>query len=260
MAPEQSNQEQPIQERSSQEQPVQGQPQTQSTQQTESTHPFGERFTVLHHPLIDHKLAVLRNQDTPSFIFRRTVNEITMLECYEATKHLNTHEVQVQTPIDTCTCRTIAKQEPVIVPILRAGLGMLDAMLEVIPSAPVAHLGMYRDEQTHKPIEYYAKMPGYINERQVLLVDPMLATGGSLCAALQALRGRGVKDIVAMVIVAAPEGVKAVLEADPDVRIFTCALDDHLNEDAYIVPGLGDAGDRIFQTTGTPVTSEGPKK
>lgn len=220
-------------------------------------HGFGDRFTVLDHPLIKHKLSVLRDEKTPSFIFRRTVSEITLLECYEATKHLATREVEVKTPLATCTCETIAKQEPVIVPILRAGLGMLDAVLEMIPSAPVAHLGMYRNEETHEPIEYYAKMPGYIHERQVLLIDPMLATGGSLIAALHALRQRGVKDIVAMVIVASPEGVKTVLDADPDVRLFACALDEALNDDAYIVPGLGDAGDRIFQTTDAPVTSEG---
>lgn len=220
-------------------------------------HGFGDRFTVLDHPLIKHKLSVLRDEKTPSFIFRRTVSEITLLECYEATKHLVTREVEVKTPLATCTCDTIAKQEPVIVPILRAGLGMLDAVLEMIPSAPVAHLGMYRNEETHEPIEYYAKMPGYIHERQVLLIDPMLATGGSLIAALHALRQRGVKDIVAMVIVASPEGVKTVLDADLDVRLFTCALDEALNDDAYIVPGLGDAGDRIFQTTDAPVTSEG---
>lgn len=222
-------------------------------------HAFGERLTVLDHPLISHKLSVLRDKNTPSSVFRRTVHEITLLECYEATKHLNTRTVEVQTPLATCVCRSIAKQEPVIVPILRAGLGMLDAMLEIIPSAPVAHLGMYRDEVTHRPIEYYAKMPSYVSDRQILLVDPMLATGGSLCAALQALRSRGAKDITAMVIVASPEGVASVLNEDPDVRLFTCALDDGLNENAYIVPGLGDAGDRIFQTEGTPVASEGPK-
>lgn len=221
-------------------------------------HEFGDRVVVLDHPLIDHKLSVLRNEITPSSVFRQTVHEITLLECYEATKHLISKEVEVKTPLATCVCKSIAKQEPVIVPILRAGLAMLDAMLEVIPSAPVAHLGMYRDETTHKPIEYYAKMPGYIAERQVLLVDPMLATGGSICAALHALRNRGVKDITIMVIVAAPEGIRTVLDADPDVRIYTCALDEGLNENAYIIPGLGDAGDRIFQTTGTPVTSEGP--
>ena len=201
-----------------------------------TSHEFGDRLVVLQdHPLIAHKLSVLRNENTPSSVFRQTVHEITLLECYEATKHL---------------------QEPVIVPILRAGLGMLDPLLEVIPSAPVAHLGMYRDEKTHKPIEYYAKMPGYIAERQVLLVDPMLATGGSLCAALAALRKRKVEDITIMVIVASPEGVRAVLDYDPDVTIYTCALDDGLNNDAYIIPGLGDAGDRIYQTFDTPVTSD----
>ena len=226
-----------------------------------AAHEFGDRLVVLDdHPLIAHKMTVLRNKETPSSVFRQTVHEITLLECYEATKHLTTSTVEVTTPLARCTCRSIAKQEPVIVPILRAGLGMLDAVLEVIPSSPVAHLGMYRDEVTHVPIEYYAKMPGYIHERQVLLVDPMLATGGSMCAALQALRGRDVRDIVVMVIVAAPEGVQAVLDADPAVRIFACALDEGLNDDAYIVPGLGDAGDRIFQTTGIPVTSEGPRR
>lgn len=222
-----------------------------------TSHEFGDRLVVLQdHPLIAHKLSVLRNENTPSSVFRQTVHEITLLECYEATKHLHTHDVTVKTPLTTCTCKTIAKQEPVIVPILRAGLGMLDPLLEVIPSAPVAHLGMYRDEKTHKPIEYYAKMPGYIAERQVLLVDPMLATGGSLCAALAALRKRKVEDITIMVIVASPEGVRAVLDYDPDVTIYTCALDDGLNNDAYIIPGLGDAGDRIYQTFDTPVTSD----
>lgn len=219
-------------------------------------HTFGDRLVVLDHPLIAHKLSVLRNEKTPSSVFRQTVHEITLLECYEATKHLVTMPIEVQTPLARCTCQSIAKQEPVIVPILRAGLAMLDAMLEVIPSSPVAHLGMYRDETTHHPIEYYAKVPSYINERQVLVVDPMLATGGSMCAALSALRSRGVRDIVAMVIVSAPEGIKAVFDADEDVRIITCALDEGLNDDAYILPGLGDAGDRIYQTVGTPVNRD----
>ena len=193
-----------------------------------------ERLTVVDHPLIKHKLSVIRNEDTPDYLFRQTVREITLLEGYAATQDLAT----------------------VVVPILRAGLGMLDGMLDLIPTAPVAHLGMYRDEITHEPHEYYAKMPDYIAERSVLLVDPMLATGGSLCAAIDALRKRGVKDISACVIVASPEGVQAVLEHDPSVRLFTCAIDEGLNEDAYIVPGLGDAGDRIFRTEGTPVQSE----
>lgn len=215
-----------------------------------------ERLTVVDHPLIKHKLSVIRNEDTPDYLFRQTVREITLLEGYAATQDLATRSVEVKTPIATCECESIRGIEPVVVPILRAGLGMLDGMLDLIPTAPVAHLGMYRDEVTHEPHEYYAKMPDYIAERSVLLVDPMLATGGSLCAAIDTLRKRGVKDISACVIVASPEGVQTVLEHDPSVRLFTCAIDEGLNEDAYIVPGLGDAGDRIFRTEGTPVQSE----
>lgn len=209
-----------------------------------------DRLTVIDHPLVRHKLSVIRDKNTSGILFRQGIKELTLFEAYEATKHIRTHSVAIETPMAQTTCESIAGQEPIIVPILRAGLGMLDAMLELIPTAPVAHLGMYRDEVTHKPIEYYAKMPAYIAERQVIVVDPMLATGGSMIAALQALRKRGVKDIVAMVIVAAPEGVKAVLDADPDVRLFACALDEGLNNDAYIIPGVGDAGDRIYQTEG----------
>ena len=215
-----------------------------------------ERVTVVDHPLIRHKLSVIRDKTTPDAIFRQSVRELTMLEAYEATKHLDTKPITVETPIATCECETITGLEPVVVPILRAGLGMLDGMLDLIPTAPVAHLGMYRNEETHEPVEYFAKMPSYIAERQVLLVDPMLATGGSLKAAIQSLRKRGVKDLIAMVLVASPEGIQAVLEADPDVRLFTCAIDEGMNEDAYIVPGLGDAGDRIFRTEDTPVESD----
>ena len=215
-----------------------------------------ERVTVVDHPLIKHKLSVIRDKSTPDVIFRQSVRELTMLEAYEATKHLATKPITVETPIATCECETITGLEPVVVPILRAGLGMLDGMLDLIPTAPVAHLGMYRNEVTHEPIEYYAKMPSYIAERQVLLVDPMLATGGSLKAAIAALRKRGVKDLIAMVLVASPEGVQAVLDADPDVRLFTCAIDEGMNDDAYIVPGLGDAGDRIFRPEDTPVESD----
>lgn len=215
-----------------------------------------ERVTVVDHPLIRHKLSVIRDKTTPDAIFRQSVRELTMLEAYEATKHLDTKPITVETPIASCECETITGLEPVVVPILRAGLGMLDGMLDLIPTAPVAHLGMYRNEETHEPVEYFAKMPPYIAERQVLLVDPMLATGGSLKAAIQSLRKRGVKDLIAMVLVASPEGVQAVLEADPDVRLFTCAIDKGMNEDAYIVPGLGDAGDRIFRTEDTPVESD----
>lgn len=215
---------------------------------------LSDRVTVVDHPLIKHKLAVLRDTDTPCVVFRQAVHEIALLEGFEATRRVPTYPVTVQTPLATAACETIAGAEPVIVPILRAGLGMLDALLELIPTASVAHLGMYRDEVTHEPIEYYAKMPGYIAERPVILIDPMLATGGSLIAAIAALRARGVRDLTAQVIVASPEGIEAVLAADPDVRLVTCAIDDGLNDDAYIVPGLGDAGDRIFHTFDTPVS------
>lgn len=218
-------------------------------------HSFGQRVTVIDHPLVQHKLSVLRDKNTSGITFRQTVHEITLLEGYEATRHLQTEPITVETPLAPCTCHSIARREPVIVPILRAGLAMVEGMLELIPTAPVAHLGMYRNEVTHEPIEYYAKMPPYIAERQVILVDPMLATGGSLSAALHALRRRNVQDIVVMVIVAAPEGIEAVLAADPDIHLFTCAIDKGLNKDAYILPGLGDAGDRIFQTEQTPVES-----
>lgn len=219
------------------------------------TNTYNGRVTVVDHPLVHHKLSVLRDKDTPCSVFRQTVNEIALLEGYEATKHLKTASRTVETPIATTAEPSIYGLEPVIVPILRAGLGLLNGMLELVPEALVAHLGMYRDETTHEPIEYYAKMPGDIDKRQVIVVDPMLATGGSLIAAIQALRARGVDDLVAMVMVAAPEGIEKVLAADADVRLFTCAIDDHLNEDAYIVPGLGDAGDRIFNSFDTPVQS-----
>lgn len=207
-----------------------------------------ERVTVIDHPLVRHKLAVIRDARTPNRLFRRTVSELALLEGIEATRHLRTCEVEVRTPLATCTCQTIQGCEPVIVPILRAGLGMEAGMLELIPEAHVAHLGMQRNEVTHEPEEYYTKMPADIAERQVIVVDPMLATGGSLCAAVSALRARGVRDLVACVIVASPEGIQAVLDADPDVRLFACAIDERLNGDAYIVPGLGDAGDRIYGT------------
>ena len=209
---------------------------------------FADRLVVIEHPLIAHKLSVLRDKNTPTNIFRDTARELTMLEVYEATRDIPTSSVLVETPLVTTTCETISGREPVIVPILRAGLAMQDAFTTLIPTAPIAHLGMYRDEETHEPIEYLAKMPPYIADRPVLLVDPMLATGGSLIAAIKTLRDRGVKHLTCVVMVAAPEGVQRVLEFDPDVRIFTATLDDCLNDDAFILPGLGDAGDRIFGT------------
>ena len=203
---------------------------------------------VLDHPLIQHKLAILRSKDTPVKEFRELVGEIAGLMCYEATRNLPTKEVQVETPITTATCRMLAGKKMAIVPILRAGLGMVDSMVSLIPSAKVGHIGLYRDPETHKPVEYYCKLPDDIGNRQVFVVDPMLATGGSAIAAIDFLKQHGCKQIIMMNIIGCPEGVKAVTAAHPDVDIYLAALDEKLNERAYIVPGLGDAGDRIFGT------------
>lgn len=203
---------------------------------------------VLDHPLIQHKLAILRSKDTPVKEFRELVGEIAGLMCYEATRNLPTKEVSVETPITTATCRMLAGKKMAIVPILRAGLGMVDSMVNLIPSAKIGHIGLYRDPETHKPVEYYCKLPDDIGNRQVFVVDPMLATGGSAIAAIDFLKQRGCKQIIMMNIIGCPEGVKAVTEAHPDVDIYLAALDEKLNERAYIVPGLGDAGDRIFGT------------
>ena len=204
--------------------------------------------TVLDHPLIQHKLAILRSKDTPVKEFRELVGEIAGLMCYEATRNLPTKEVSVETPITTATCRMLAGKKMAIVPILRAGLGMVDSMVNLIPSAKIGHIGLYRDPETHKPVEYYCKLPEDIANRQVFVVDPMLATGGSAVAAIDFLKERGCKNIIMMNIIGAPEGVEAVQKAHPDVDIYLAALDEKLNEHAYIVPGLGDAGDRIFGT------------
>ena len=204
--------------------------------------------TVLDHPLIQHKLAILRSKETPVKEFRELVGEIAGLMCYEATRNLPTKEVSVETPITTATCRMLAGKKMAIVPILRAGLGMVDSMVNLIPSAKIGHIGLYRDPETHKPVEYYCKLPDDIGNRQVFVVDPMLATGGSAIAAIDFLKQRGCKQIIMMNIIGCPEGVKAVTAAHPDVDIYLAALDEKLNERAYIVPGLGDAGDRIFGT------------
>ena len=203
---------------------------------------------VLDHPLIQHKLAILRSKDTPVKEFRELVGEIAGLMCYEATRNLPTKEVSVETPITTATCRMLAGKKMAIVPILRAGLGMVDSMVNLIPSAKIGHIGLYRDPETHKPVEYYCKLPDDIGNRQVFVVDPMLATGGSAIAAIDFLKQHGCKQIIMMNIIGCPEGVKAVTEAHPDVDIYLAALDEKLNDRAYIVPGLGDAGDRIFGT------------
>ena len=203
---------------------------------------------VLNHPLIQHKLAILRNKDTSVKEFRELVNEISGLMCYEATRNLPTVEVEVETPVATAKCRMLSGKKLAIVPILRAGLGMVDAMVDLIPSAKIGHIGLYRDPETHKPVEYYCKLPEDIESREVFVVDPMLATGGSAVAAIDFLKARGCRKITMMNIIGCPEGVKAVRDAHPDVEMFIAALDEKLNDHAYIIPGLGDAGDRIFGT------------
>lgn len=207
-----------------------------------------ERLCVLDHPLIEHKLTIMRDESTVPSQFRQMVHDVSMLEVYEATRDLKTEPVSVRTPLRPTMGKLVPNDALAVVPILRAGMGMLDGVLSVIPSAAVGVLGMERDHETHKPREYYAKMPNGIENRTVLLIDPMLATGGSALAAIHYLREHGVKEIRLLVLVAAPEGVRAVLEDDPDVRIWTCALDGGLDDQAYILPGLGDAGDRIFGT------------
>ncbi len=206
------------------------------------------KVCVLDHPLIQHKLAILRSKETSVKEFRELVGEIAGLMCYEATRNLPVKEVKVETPITTATCHMLAGKKMAIVPILRAGLGMVDSMVSLIPSAKIGHIGLYRDPKTHKPVEYYCKLPDDIGNRQVFVVDPMLATGGSAIAAIDFLKQHGCKNIIMMNIIGAPEGVEAVTKAHPDVDVYLAALDERLNENAYIVPGLGDAGDRIFGT------------
>ena len=203
---------------------------------------------VLDHPLLQHNLSILRSKDTGVKEFRELVGEISALMCYEATRNLPTEEVQVETPITTATCRVLAGKKLAIVPILRAGLGMVDTMIDLIPSAKVGHIGLFRDPETHEPVKYYCKMPPDISERQVFIVDPMLATGGSASAAISFIKEYGCKSITLMDIIAAPEGIEVVQREHPDVDIYVAAVDEKLNEHAYIVPGLGDAGDRIFGT------------
>ena len=207
-----------------------------------------ERLVVVDHPLVQHKLHILRDESTGTNQFRQLVRELAIFEGYEAMRDLPLEDVEVTTPLETAPCKRIAGKKLAVVPILRAGLGMVDGILELVPSARVGHIGMFRDPETHEPRPYYCKLPSDVENRIVLLVDPMLATGGSLIAAVDHLRGAGVKDIRALTIVSAPEGVEKVLAADPDIRLYTCSLDRCLNENAYILPGLGDAGDRIFGT------------
>lgn len=206
------------------------------------------RVTLVDHPMVQHKLSILRDKDTSCKKFRDLVREIALFEGYEATRDLPLVDVEVETPICKTTCQRIQGRKMAVVPILRAGLGMVDGMLDLVPAARVGHLGMYRDPETREPHEYYAKLPEDIATRDVIVVDPMLATGGSAIAAIEYLRKQGVKSLKLAVLVAAPVGIEAVLHADPDVLVYTCAIDECLNDRAYIVPGLGDAGDRIFGT------------
>ncbi len=203
---------------------------------------------IADHPLIQHKVTLLRDRNTSSKQFRELIREITGLMCYEATRDLPTCEVEVETPITKTKSLKIAGRKLAFVPILRAGLGMVDGAVELVPSARIGHIGLYRDEETLKPVEYYCKLPGDIHEREVIVLDPMLATGGSAVDAIGQIKQRGPKSIKFMCIIAAPEGLKALSEAHPDVQIYCASLDSHLNEKGYIVPGLGDAGDRIFGT------------
>ncbi len=204
--------------------------------------------TVVNHPLVQHKLTIMRDKKTGSKQFRELVKELAMLEAYEATRNFQLAETTVVTPVAETTSYVLAGKKVAVIPILRAGLGMVDGILELIPAARVGHVGLYRDPQTLQPVEYYCKLPEDIAERDVLIVDPMLATGGSAAAAIQLLRQKGAKHIDLLVLIAAPEGIEEVLKHCEDVHIFTCSIDSHLNSHGYIVPGLGDAGDRIFGT------------
>lgn len=203
---------------------------------------------VMDHPLIQHKINCIRREDLGSKDFRQIVGEIASLMCYEATRDLKLQDVTIKTPICEMVGKELSGKKLAVVPILRAGLGMVDGMLDMIPAAKVGHIGLYRDPDTFEPIEYYCKLPADCDEREVFVVDPMLATGGSCVAAIQLLKDKGVKNIRFMCIIAAPEGVERMKAAHPDVDLYIGALDDHLNEHKYIVPGLGDAGDRIFGT------------
>ena len=203
---------------------------------------------VLNHPLIQHKLTLMRQKDCGTKDFRQLLEEISMLMAYEVTRDLPLKEIEIETPITKCKSKIITGKTMAIVPILRAGLGMVDGILNLVPTAKVGHIGLYRDPETHQPVEYYCKLPGDVAQRDLIVVDPMLATGGSSIAAINFIKDRGCKSITLMCLVGCPEGVAAVQEAHPDVDLYIAAIDERLNENKYIVPGLGDAGDRIFGT------------
>ena len=209
---------------------------------------MNDKIHVMNHPLIEHKIGIIRRVETGSRDFRNLISEIAMLMCYEATRNLELTEVEIETPICKTTVKELKGKKMAVVPILRAGLGMVEGMLSMVPAAKVGHIGLYRDPETALPVEYYCKLPADCAERETFVVDPMLATGGSAAAAITMLKEKGVKKIHLLCIIAAPEGVKKLAEEHPDIDIFIGALDDHLNSHKYIVPGLGDAGDRIFGT------------
>ena len=206
------------------------------------------KFQVISHPLIQHKLSILRREDTSTKDFRELVNEIAMLMGYEVSRDLPLEEVEIQTPIIKTVQKQLSGKKLAIVPILRAGIGMVDGFLSLVPAAKVGHIGMYRDEETLEPVEYVVKLPEDIDQRQIFVMDPMLATGGSAILAVDSLKKRGAANIKFVCLVAAPEGVKKLQDAHPDIDIYTASLDERLNENGYIVPGLGDAGDRLFGT------------
>ena len=206
------------------------------------------KFQVISHPLIQHKLSILRREDTSTKDFRELVNEIAMLMGYEVSRDLPLEEVEIQTPITKTVQKQLSGKKLAIVPILRAGIGMVDGFLSLVPAAKVGHIGMYRDEETLEPVEYLVKLPEDIDQRQIFVVDPMLATGGSAILEVDSLKKRGAANIKFVCLVAAPEGVKKLQDAHPDIDIYTASLDEKLNENGYIVPGLGDAGDRLFGT------------
>jgi len=206
------------------------------------------KIMVFDHPLIQHKVSMMRDKNTTSKEFRDLAREVAMLMAFEVTRDLPTQEVQIETPICPTTVKMLKGLDVAIIPILRAGLGFVDGMLEIVPNAKVGHVGLYRDPKTHEPVEYYCKLPEDIDKRRVIIVDPMLATGGSAVAAVDFVKKKGAKDISLMFLIAAPEGIEALTSKHPDVDIYIAAKDEKLNENAYIVPGLGDAGDRIFGT------------
>lgn len=206
------------------------------------------KVNIINHPLIQHKLTLMRRKETGAKDFRQLLDEISMLMAYEVTRDFPTKDVEIETPIAKCTAKVLAGKKVAVVPILRAGLGMVNGIINLIPAAKIGHIGMYRDEKTLEPVEYFCKMPKDIEERLMIVVDPMLATGGSAAEAVDMLKKRGAKSMIFMCLLSAPEGIRLFNEKHPDVPIYTACVDDHLNERGYIVPGIGDAGDRIFGT------------